>query len=238
MIYIAFASGALLLSSALPAFSQDVPALIKALSGSEPDKRAQALEALVKAGPKAVPGLLRYAVHERQRRQVSAILDRMGRAAVPALMAQLDDPELAQRAGSLLFTHIGEDSHDRIPALLKCLRENERANHYCGNSMVKAAGPKAGRHASILAKALKDRDQNVRIYAAAALGRIGSSSGVQALAEALKDREPAVQLAAVQALERIGSKAKKAVPALKELAAEAGPELKEAVEQALQRVNG
>jgi hypothetical protein len=58
-----------------------------------------------------------------------------------------------------------------------------------------------------LAKALKeDKDQNVRIAAAKALGSMKSPEAIQALAVALEDRDPAMQYVGVQSMKSITGK--------------------------------
>jgi HEAT repeat protein len=58
-----------------------------------------------------------------------------------------------------------------------------------------------------LAKALReDKDQNVRLAAAKALGSMKSPEAIQALSVALDDRDPAMQYVGVQSMKEITGK--------------------------------
>ena len=67
-----------------------------------------------------------------------------------------------------------------------------------------------------LIAALKDRNAQVRLCAAGALGEIGpeSKEAIPALSQALKDKDPKVRDQAAKALTKFGAEGKDAVPAL------------------------
>lgn len=239
MMYIAFAGGALLPLAVAPVLADDIPALIKALSGSEPDKRAAAAEALVKAGPDAVEPLIAWAHNDTTRARAERILAKMGVKAVAALMRLLDDPEKQIKAGGALSRVVTPDSLGYVPAFASCVREKPHVKNYCGVALVLACSEGTGDQTALLVKSLKDSDHGLRMYAAVALGRSGGGKEVvAALSAALKDREFSVRGAAAGSLGRLGRKAKAAVPALLELAREGNGELRRTAEEALKSING
>ncbi|MEK7384627.1 MAG: HEAT repeat domain-containing protein [Elusimicrobiota bacterium] len=221
--------------------SADIPVLISALRDPKPETRAEARAALVKAGPEAVPALVAAIAGERSRRINSKILEDMGpQVTVPALMALLDDPELRGKAGSQLFLLIGPESGHLAPELLTCISQKPEVRHYCGQALVKSMSQKSSVQTALLASALKDGLSDVRLYAAAALGQIGSRAkqAVPALAEALKDSEPVVRLNAALALGKMGRGARPALPALRAAALEGPPELRRQIEEIVKGING
>lgn len=218
-----------------------IPALIAALRDPKPETRAEARKALVKAGPQAVPTLVRAIQGERSRRISSKVLEDMGpQVTIPALMALLDDPELRGKAGSQLFLLIGPESGHFAPELLTCIQRKPEVRHYCGQALVKSMSPKSSAQAARLIEALKDVSSDVRFYAAAALGQIGprAKQAAPALAEVLKDDEPAVRLNAALALGKMGRAARPALPALKAAALEGPPELRRRIEEIVKEIDG
>jgi hypothetical protein len=79
--------------------------------------------------------------------------------------------------------------------------------------------------------ALKDRDGDVRTYAAATLASRADPRSAQALIDALKDIRPLVRRSAVRALGRI--RTREAVPALVASLADASPEIRAETASAL-----
>jgi HEAT repeat protein len=69
---------------------------------------------------------------------------------------------------------------------------------------------------SVLIKALGDNDENVRYWAAEALGEIGpeAKDAIPALIKALSDNDESVRIKAIYVIGRIGPAAKEAIPAL------------------------
>jgi HEAT repeat protein len=74
-------------------------------------------------------------------------------------------------------------------------------------------GPAATAAVPALSDALKDRDEDVRHWAAEALGRIGAVA-VPVLIDALKDNDKSLRLEAATALGNIGPEARSTAPAL------------------------
>jgi HEAT repeat protein len=185
----------------LPVLAADIPALITALRDPQPEKRAEARKALVKAGPEAVPALVEAIRSDSNRAVMTIILREIGPGAVPELIALLKSPKLRNRAGAALFQVIGPESLGQTPALLDCLRD-PAVNNYCGTSLVKMMGPRAKGQIGKLLEALKDPNPTVRIYAIAALGRIKTKDKrvVDAFKRAAQDENLEVRRLAEEAL--------------------------------------
>jgi HEAT repeat protein len=230
-------------SAAGPSFAaaSDIPDLIKALRHPLPEKRAEARQALVKAGPKAVARLLEAATNESKRRLHFSILEQMGpRVTIPALLDLLDDERLRSKAGSGLFLLIGPESSHAAAQLLDCLREKPEVKHYCGQALAKSMSPKASAQTGLLTQALGESSSEVRLYAALALGQIApkNKKAVEALAKVLADSDPSVRLNAALALGKIGGSARTAVPALKKAATLGPEELSRQIEEVIREING
>lgn len=85
-----------------------------------------------------------------------------------------------------------------------------------------------------LARALQDRDMNVRRFATRALGNLGavSTQAIDSCEAALKDPDSSVREEAIRALGRLARSDEKAVPRLKSALTDSRPEVrKEAAEQ-------
>jgi len=214
---------------------------IKALYGRDMEARRKAREALIKAGPGAIKSLI-PAVHNAQFREtVIRIITAMGPEAVTELVKLLQDAELADKAGSALFSVIGPDSVNAAPALVECMQNTPRANGYCGAALVRIMGPKGKKYVPQLLQALKAPDKTARVYAAAALGEIGpgAKEAVQGLTAALSDFEERVRLAAAVALGKIGKKAKAAAQKLEKMAADdVSGEVRREAAEALKKIRG
>lgn len=193
---------------------------VRDIRSIDPVVRREAERVLLAEGPAAIPKLVAEARSDRGRAAAQQMALKMGPAAIPALMALLDDEALAIRAGSLLFSVIGPDSIDQIPALLKCTASKPAVNNYCGTSLVKIMSPKAAAHVPALRMALGAEAKESRLYAAAGLGRAGTAarSAVPDLAKLLRDPEPSVRLAAVRSLGSIGGTSAIVRKALQDLA--------------------
>lgn len=241
------ARAALALGAALacaPAFAAGTdlaPAVEKILRWTSQEERAEAAKALIKAGPDAVEPLLRAATSPNRVRAVQYVIEKIGPKAYPELLRLLTDPALASRAGFQLFNIMGPEGARYAPDLLACLRTNPGAKGYCGQSLVRAMSPKAKGQVELLTEALSDPAEEVRVYAATALGQIGpkAKKAAAALGSALSDRSPAVRVSAALALSQLGRSARDADEALKAAAAaDPNEQVKRYCEQALKELHG
>lgn len=238
--YMSLIASALLLAAAPAAALSDaeVAALIGDLRAPKIEVRVKAADALVAAGPIAVPALVAEMKSYRQRGMARALVQRMGASAVPALVDLLDDQSLRADAAATLPLVIGRESSQRVPRLLACLREPALAQS-CGTALVKAS-PAAKRFAPELLEALRDSAPAVRAFAAGALGQLEAkpAAAVEPLSKALSDAEPAVRMAAAAGLGQYGRRARAAVPLLKALEHDASPDVRVAAAEALKNING
>lgn len=218
---------------------RDAREVIIAVRTQTPAAQKAAKAVLERADPAMVEELLRYGRNPGQREQAQKTAGMMGPKAVPTLLSLLKSPELRNRAGAALFQVMGPESADRTPALLDCLHD-PAVNNYCGRTLVKIMGPKAGDQTPRLREALKDSDKTVRLYAAAAVGRVGprAKGAVPELIGLLKDPDPEIRLNAVQALGQIGGGAGEAAAALKALTQGQPDAIKRAAKEALKLIHG
>jgi HEAT repeat protein len=89
-----------------------------------------------------------------------------------------------------------------------------------------------------LTKTLKDKDPNMRYWAAETLGHHGRKAreAVPALADALKDEEAMVRMGAAYALAEIGPDARSTMPALQQALKDPNKKVREAAAHALKQV--
>lgn len=89
-----------------------------------------------------------------------------------------------------------------------------------------------------LLETLKDKDPNMRYYAAKELGHFGAQAkdAVPALTEALKDEEKIVRMGAAYALAEIGPDARTALPALEEASKDREESVSKAAAYALKQL--
>lgn len=186
---------------------RDARELIAALRTAEPAAQKAAKAVLERADPAMIENLLRYGSTPGQREAGQKVVAAMGRKALPALFASLDDRDLAVPAASVLFRVLGPADAERIPDLLACAREKPAVKNYCIQSLIPVSSPKAAPHAAALAGALAAEDPLLRAFAATALGRIGrgAASAAPVLRKALKDSAPEVRAQAQAALRRVGA---------------------------------
>src|SRR4051812_8185703 len=84
--------------------------------------RGSARQALIKAGPDAVPALINEMAHNARGRDVMRrLLQDIGPAAAPKLLDLTADKDLAPWAASGLFWVVNENSTDVMPRLIGCM---------------------------------------------------------------------------------------------------------------------
>jgi hypothetical protein len=162
-------------------YTQDIPALIEALSDGEWKIREQAAVAISRIGVRAKAGIslliehLTDEVWQVRAAAAKALANMEGKAvsAIPALITALQDEEWqVRRAAAYALADSGKHAKDAVPALLE---------------------------------ALNDEEWHVRRPAALALGRIGVDTYevMSALKTALDDPERQVRMAVEEALNDI-----------------------------------
>ncbi len=184
------------------------------LAHPNPQVRDQAIDALVKYGPKQVPFL--------------------------AEMAQDRSKPTARMAAIRALGAFGPRAAVAIPVIVEALQDQTWDGRDVAAESLGFIGQASPEAVHALCEALKDGDERVRMAAARALGRCRATSeeAVEALAGALHDADPNVQMAAVEALGELGPAARSAVPQLEELARQGTPVLQSTVHDALNRITG
>ena len=228
------------LETAEPAASDPYAAPISELRNRDPKAARQAEDSLVKAGPAAIPALVRVLHKAAIREPYWAAIGRMGPKALPALLDLTLDEELRNTAGDALYHVAGPGWAPQIPALLECMKRIEIKN-YCGLALTKAMSPKGAVQLPLLVQALKSEDASVRAFSAAAIGMAKGSaaSAVPALIEALKDPSSMVRMGAAKGLGMMGRKARPAVLALQAMSsADPDGEVRRTAMEALKSIRG
>jgi HEAT repeat protein len=210
-----------------PAGIEDVPALIKAMSGADRPGRLEAanhLGLIGSAAKGAVPALAAALRDDDLLVRVRAAealakVDPGQSAALEALARGLRAGEApVRRAAAEALAQIGPGAAQLVPALLPALADPQRDVRWAAAEALGEIGPAAQAAAAALTTLLKDAA--MRCVAAEALGGIGANarSAVPALAEGLKNDDLRFRWAAARALALVGGDgAEAAVPALLEM---------------------
>jgi len=188
-----------------------IPALVQALSDPDAGVRVWAAHALGEIDPEdsrassALTKALRDTSPDVRRVALKAILGLgpVAASAAGALADVLQDSDAGIRSMACdALGRIGPDAKAAIPALVSRLSDPDPDVRDRAARALAKAGPDA---VAPVARALGDRDVNVRRSAAAALGLFGADAkGASAeLTAASKDEDPSVQNAAADALRQI-----------------------------------
>jgi HEAT repeat protein len=200
---------------------------VRALDSGEPEARYKAIFALGAIGPdagEAVPALAAILAGDpdaEARHQAALALKKIGpaaRTAVPQLAQALEDSEPAVRMNATLALRgLGTEARPAVPALIKALkREGNRTN--VGKFRV-----------------------TIQEMMALTLARAsaGSAEGVPALTEFLQGAGTAqTREFAARALGEVGAEARPAVPQLRARLKDDSTAVREAAEEALQKIEG
>lgn len=175
--------------------------LIYALKDKDADVRMSAIEALINIGKSAVEPFIHALKDEDSDVRMGAVaaLGEIGdkRAVAPLIQALKDeDGEVRMRVTEALekLGWVPEEGTDRVRYLIA--RKEWDELEILGEPAV-----------SLLLQALKDKDSDLRMGAAAALGEIGDARAVEPLIRALKDEYWNVNKRAEEALGKMGEPA-------------------------------
>jgi HEAT repeat protein len=217
--------------------SAAVPALHEALADAAAEVRSMAgaaLSSIAPQAPETVPALAALLKAKGRnahivRRDGAYYLGRLGepaRAAVPALLEALQDPDRDVRDyASIALTQVVPDRAEAVAPLVRALREDSswKVRSQAAEALGKMARL-ARRAATDLAAALGDPDPAVATSAAEALAAIAAeapsaasalpATAVPTLARLLPAAEPWARRAALRLLALFGRRAAGAVPAL------------------------
>jgi len=174
-------------------------------------------------------------------------LGAMGVEALPALRPLLaalagDADDRVRELAAFALGNLGPQGAPAVAPLLAVLRNTKEkagvralAAQALGSSLYSVAGRAIGP----LAEALRDKEDNVRLNAARALGSFGAKAtgAVPRLIQMLKEKRPSIRGAVVSTLGEIGPDAAAAVPALKAMLRDADANVRERVPVALQKID-
>ena len=188
--------------------SEAVPALINALTDTDSDVRSSAVNALTKIGSPAVPALINLLkdTNSELRKRAEIILGKMGPSAIPDFIKALDDEDLY--VSTVIMNALKNISFSNPSEVIRPLTDilvNSK-NDYARIHAVQNIGHMDHITPEVilsLTMALKDRNANVRNYAAHILKDMhtGAGSAVPALIESvLTDEDPGVRMRAIRAL--------------------------------------
>lgn len=164
------------------------------------------------------------------------ISPRLAEPIVPALLAQLDDPNTPETVRNAALESFSSAYHPRVPAMIKLAYESGKFQTQI--SAVCAMGNSADAEwTPYILEEFEHPDNQMRFIAARAAGQIGSSDFVERLIELVDDDDLEVQFAAIGSLGEIGGDI--AREALESLANDPDieEELLEAVEDALEELS-
>lgn len=197
---------------------------IARLRGTDANANSEAAGILVRLGKAAVPALIEVLKDpdEQVRRRGRTTLGRIGASAAPDLIAVLPDAQVGPDAVGILI----EMKDAALPALIEGLGHRESKVRAGSASVLEQLGIADEEAGAALCKALRDKDPAVRAAAAAALGSIGpDADSIAVLTAALRDQQAPVRAGAARALGKAGNAAelREALPALLALLKDADP---------------
>lgn len=173
---------------------------------SEDRSRHAAKEALLAAGPSAVPKLIDHLdgkISGHPSTAVQLLLLLGDKRATPALIAELDRGRISQ---NIVLEALGKIGDNR--ALLPVLALLDDSDPKVRLQAMKTLGPMLGAHneaADVIADRLKDGDPAIQKLAAQYLGKTRSRSAVPALSQLVRTaKAPSLRATALVALGQIG----------------------------------
>lgn len=192
-----------------------VPILIDALHSDDNDTRKNAITALTKVGLLAVPDLCR-ALNDDEKKVRHAAAEALGEigdtTAVPNLLKTLHDIDEDVRVNAAEALGKLKD-HIASPSLLEVLKNTNNGFLFRAKAIIallNIGNPDAV--PSLSECLLNDNDEDIRPFAAYALGEIRNAAALPALITALNDPYGTVRQAAANALGKIRDTS--AIPAL------------------------
>jgi HEAT repeat protein len=217
-----------------------VPELIKALASDDLTLREGAVEALQAIGPaskdavteltKLLGAKVANPAHHLPALRALAAIGPDAKSAAPALLQLLDDKDTELRLAVLdTLGSVGAATPEVVARLqLIAQRDSFSTIRAAAIRALGRIGPPAKEAAPTLKAITEGKGQDLRVWAAAALARMGidPAANTAVVVNALKDHTPAgrvARLAALDALELLGPAGKDAVPILEELLRDRGP---------------
>ena len=194
-----------------------IPALSALLTHEDPNSRLWAKFALTKITGETTENLPFFLEALRENKKyypgmVSTAIAGFGAeavAALPLLIELLGDAEADNRWSSAwAIGAMGDAAKDAVPALIEALRDpDEKTRWYSAYALSEMSADTIRPALDALLFALEhDFDEDVRGYAARALGKSGEARAMSALLTLKEEQNESLRLEAEAALERISSK--------------------------------
>jgi HEAT repeat protein len=156
---------------------------------------------------------------------------------IPALNTLIRNKQGIERVvGARSLFEIDPEDSFSVAVLTQALADTDKAARVlAANAMYRCANAgKAGNAIPALQKALDDKEAEVRMSVASALGAAGAVAAVPSLIKALADEDASVRFNAAGALASIGPRAKSAIRALQEKLRDEDQKVREAARRALE----
>ena len=232
--------------------AEAVAGLDSTMRGSDQTLGVLAADALGAMGSWAVDSILPYLnssdpqVRGRAVRALRSVLNTDGKvtkmeaAVVPLAQALGDKDQVVRDIALGVLSELGPRAHSAAPVIVESLRvEEDREQKKLLMLMVGMFGPVAGDAVGLLRAELRGDDEDLQLFAALALARIGQvDEGVGKLIQFLEDDDPQKRLAAADGLRRIGPPAIEAIEPLKQARKNASDSLHQMVDHALKSIRG
>jgi HEAT repeat protein len=225
-----------------------MPALIAAMSDSDPQVLENVSQALVKWGGGHVAEIAAALQDPKRRECAVRTLGHMGKdakAAVPELAAALKDSDpMFRREALFALARIGPDSAIVLPQIEAEVADPTPEVQYAAIYALGKIGPASKAAAADLRKNLTSDDEFLKIASMWALLQIHGNDeqlvkeAVPAFTKLLKDDQEMHRIEAATALGELGPAAAKALPTLKELAESDTTAVRKAAKDAIAKIGG
>lgn len=229
------------------------PALVDALRDSDDTVVANAIDALVQLGPKALAHVDSSLNNEELRHYSVRLIARLGSdgiGAVPALIEAInksgqseDDREFVREA-QFAISMIGADAKQAIPTLVKSLSSEDERVVASASFALGKIGPAAIGAVPQLRSLLSNESTLVRLASVRALLEIQpgqrqlAAIAAPQLIQALSNERDLVRAEAASALGELGDLGRRAIPSLQKLLDDDSASVREAAAEALKKLEG
>jgi HEAT repeat protein len=158
-------------------------------------------------------------------------------ASIPALIRALaDDSSVVVEEAQRSLRRLGP--HAAVPALAQALISRNKVIRFHAAEVLRDLGRDASPATPALLMLLDDRDANIRVVAARALGNVGGEAAQNGLIGALSDKSPAARAAVASALGSLGPSAAASAPHVRQSLSDPDTNVRVASARALWQITG